>query len=79
MKISDEISYDFDFRRPKILAEENMIAIENIQSIVMLSREAVTVHNGERYVTVIGKNFVIWEIYEGRITLAGEVKKIEFL
>ena len=75
MKISDEISYDFDFRRPKILAEEKMIAIENIQSIVMLSREAVTVHNGERYVTVIGKNFVIREIYEGRSHACGRSQK----
>ncbi len=79
MKIPDELSYDFDFRKPKILAEENMIAIENVQSIVMLSRDAVTVRNGKRYVTVIGADFVIREIYEGRITLAGKIRKIEFL
>lgn len=45
----------------------------------MLTDSAVTVHNGSRYVTVVGENFLIREICEGRLTVEGKIQKVEFL
>ncbi len=55
-----------------------LATIEHVQSIVMLTDSAVTVHNGSRYVTVVGENFLIREICEGRLTVEGKIQKVEF-
>ena len=79
MKLLEEVSYDLDFRKPRVICEEGLVIMENVQSIVMLTDSAVTVHNGSRYGTVAGENFLIREICEGRLAIEGKIQKVEFL
>ena len=79
MRLLEEVSYDLDFRKVRVICEEGLVIMENVQSIVMLTDSAVTVHNGSRYVTVSGENFLIREICEGRLAIGGKVQKVEFL
>lgn len=79
MRLLEEVSYDLDFRKVRVICEEGLVIIENVQSIVMLTDSTVTVHNGSRYVTVAGENFLIREICEGRLAIEGKVQKVEFL
>ncbi len=79
MRLLEEVSYDLDFRKVRVICEEGLVIMENVQSIVMLTDSTVTVHNGSRYVTVAGENFLIREICEGRLAIEGKVQKVEFL
>lgn len=79
MRLLEEVSYDLDFRKVRVICEEGLVIMENVQSIVMLTDSAVTVHNGSWYVTVSGENFLIREICEGRLAIEGKVQKVEFL
>ena len=49
MRLLEEVSYDLDFRKPRVICEEGLVIMENVQSIVMLTDSAVTVHNGSRF------------------------------
>ena len=78
MKLWTEITYDFDLKGPKITATANVAIIENVTSVVLISDTSVTIDTGRFYVTVKGRNFVISEIWEGRMELEGDIDGIEF-
>ena len=79
MNIKEELEYDFDFTRPKVIVTERIAVLENITAIVMISEKALTVRSGSRYTTVVGEDFVIKEIGEGRLIIEGKVQRVEFL
>ena len=79
MKIIDELEYDFCFSRPKVIATGSMVILENVAEVKMITGEAVTIGNGEKYVTVVGSDFVIKEIQERRLIIEGRVQRVEFL
>ena len=79
MNIKEELAYDFDFTKPKVIATEKHAILENITAIVMISEKALTVRSGRRYTTVVGENFVIKEIGEGRLIIEGNIRQVEFL
>ena len=79
MNIKEELAYDFDFTKPKVIATEKRAILENITAIVMISEKALTVRSGSRYTTVVGEDFVIKEIGEGRLIIEGKVHRVEFL
>ena len=79
MNIKEELAYDFDFTKPKVIATEKRAILENITAIVMISEKALTVRSGSRYTTVVGEDFVIKEIGEGRLIIEGKVQLVEFL
>ena len=79
MNIKEELAYDFDFTKPKVIATERRAILENITAIVMISEKALTVRSGSRYTTVVGEDFVIKEIGEGRLIIEGKVQRGEFL
>ena len=79
MNIKEELAYDFDFTKPKVIATERRAILENITAIVMISEKALTVRSGSRYTTVVGEDFVIKEIGEGRLIIEGKVQRVEFL
>ena len=79
MKMIEEIAYDFDFTKPKVIATERLAVLENITAIIMLSEKALTVQSGKKYTTVVGEDFVIREICEGRLIVEGKVQRVEFL
>lgn len=79
MNLIDEMSYDMDFREPKIIVNEKLAIIENVEAIVMISENSLTVATGKRYVTVQGGNFTIKEIFKGRLLIEGTIQGVEFL
>lgn len=79
MNIKEELAYDFDFTKPKVIATEKRAILENITAIVMISEKALTVRSGSRYTTVVGEDFVIKEIGEGRLIIEGNIRQVEFL
>ena len=42
MRLLEEVSYDLDFRKVRVICEEGLVIMENVQSIVMLTDSAVT-------------------------------------
>lgn len=72
------MTFDFDITGPKIIASARAAVVENIRKVIMLSDESVTVDTGKFYVTVKGRDFIISEIWEGRLELEGTIEGIEF-
>lgn len=79
MRLLAEMEYDLDFRRIRVTAVENYVIVESFKEITMITQTAVTVKNDRRYVTVVGENFVLREISEGRMVVEGTLQRIEFL
>ena len=79
MRIMEEMAYDLDFTMPRVIVTGRLAILENITNIVMLSENALTVESGRRYTTVVGEDFVIREICEGRLLAEGKVQRVEFL
>lgn len=88
MNILEEVGRDLDFTRPRVVVTDELVLLENVSGIVMLSENAITVSHGvghgrkpERavYTTITGCRLVIREIYEGRLLIGGTIEKAEFL
>lgn len=79
MRLLAEMEYDLNFRVPRVTATGNLVILESVKEIVMISQDAVSVRNRDRFVTVSGKDFVIREISEGRLVIEGRIQGIEFL
>lgn len=79
MRIMEEMAYDLDFTKTKVIVTEKVAILENITAIVMISEKALTVQSGKRYTTVVGEDFVIKEICEGRLIIEGKIQRVEFL
>lgn len=77
MKLIEEMSYDLNFREPKIIISEKTAVIENVKAIVMISENSLTVKCGKKHVTVAGGDFVIKEIFEGRLLIEGRIQSVE--
>lgn len=78
MKLLNEMTFDFDIRGPKIIASSKTAVIDNVKKVILISDESVTVDTGKFFVTVKGRDFVISEIWEGRLELEGTIEGIEF-
>lgn len=79
MRIIEEMAYDLDFTKTKVIVTERVAILENITAIVMISEKALTVQSGKKYTTVVGEDFVIKEINEGRLIIEGKIQRVEFL
>ena len=79
MRIMEEMAYDLDFTMPRVIVTGRLAILENITNIVMLSEKALTVQSGKKYTTVVGEDFVIKEIGEGRLIIEGKIQRAEFL
>lgn len=79
MRIMEEMAYDLDFTKTKVIVTERVAILENITAIVMISEKALTVQSGKKYTTVVGEDFVIKEICEGRLIIEGKIQRVEFL
>lgn len=79
MKLIEEMQLDMDFKNPRLLLGNNVAIIENVTSIVMMGETSVTVQCGEEFAEIRGHNFVLKEIFEGRLWLEGDIQGAEFL
>ncbi len=78
MKLINELEFDFDLSGPKITAAAHGAIIENVQKVVLISDTSVTVDTGRHFVSVRGRDFIISEIWEGRMELEGKIEGIDF-
>ena len=78
MGLWEEMTGDLDFREPRVVVSAGKAVVENVKSIVMLTETAVTLFTGKRYVAVSGGDFVIKEIFEGRLLIEGRIQSVEF-
>lgn len=78
MKLLNELTFDFDITGPRVTASEHAAIVENVLRVVLITDTQVTVHTGRFFVTISGGNFVIGEIWEGRMELEGDIQGIEF-
>ena len=92
MEFFEEMIRDMDFRRPRVIVTDEVVILENVANIVMLSETAVTVSHGlsgasvrrsgkpEKtvFTTITGDNLVIKEICEGRLLSGGKIQRTEF-
>ena len=78
MRFKEELSYDMDFGRPRVITDERFATIENVKAIVMISETSLTVSAGKNFVTLTGSDFVIKEIFEGRLLIEGTIQRVEF-
>lgn len=79
MNFIEEFDYDMDFKEPRIIIKDNLCAIENVKSVVMIGEKSLTVEATKKYVTVNCPDFVIKEIKDGRILIEGKIQGIEIL
>ena len=79
MRIMEEMAYDLDFTMPRVIVTGRLAILENITNIFMLRENARTLESGGPYATVVGEDFVIREICEGRLIVEGKVQRVEFL
>ena len=79
MNIKEEMAYDLDFTAPRVIVTQRLAILENVTAIVMISEKALTVQSGKKYTTVVGEDFVIKEICEGRLIIEGKIQRVEFL
>lgn len=79
MNIKEEMAYDLDFTAPRVIVTQRLAILENVTAIVMISEKALTVQSGRKYTTVVGEDFVIKEICEGRLIIEGKIQRVEFL
>lgn len=79
MNFIEEMTYDLDFKEPRVIVSEKLCIVENVESIVMIGENSLTVETGKKYVTVKGSEFVIKEIFEGRLLIEGTIQGIELL
>ena len=79
MKMMEEMALDLDFKRPKLFVYDKLCVIENVSSIVMIGENSLTVEADRESVTVKGRDFIIKEIFGGRMLVEGRIQGIEFL
>ena len=79
MNIKEEMVNDLDFTMPRVIVTQRLTILENVTAIVMISEKALTVQSGRKYTTVVGEDFVIKEICEGRLIIEGKIQRVEFL
>lgn len=46
VKLFEEMTYDLDFTRPRVIVSDGLVILENVEGIVMLSETTITVRHG---------------------------------
>lgn len=78
MTIKDELLFDFAINMPRALISGNTVILDNVKKLVLLSREQIIVHNGQRYTSVKGKSLTIKELKDERMLISGEMEQLQF-
>lgn len=79
MRFIEEFNYDMNFKEPKIIIKDNLCIVENVESIIMIGDNSITVATSFKYVTVNCKDFIIKEIIDGRLLIEGKIQGIEII
>ena len=78
MSIREELLFDFSINMPRILVTGETTVLDNVKKVMLLTDGEIVVFNGQRYTSVKGRGFVITQLKEERMLVAGEVEDIRF-
>ena len=78
MSIKEELLFDFAVNMPRILVTGRTTVLDNVKKVMLLTDTEITVFNGQRYTSVTGHDFVITQLKDERMLVAGEVEEIRF-
>ena len=62
MRFIEEFNYDMDFKEPKIIIKGELCIIENVESIVMIGENSLTLKTQTKYITLNYEGYIIKEI-----------------
>jgi len=78
MFIREELLFDFAVNMPRILVAGRTAVLDNVKKVMLLTDTEITVFNGQSYTSVSGHDFVITQLKDERMLVAGEVEEIRF-
>lgn len=78
MSIREELLFDFAVNMPRILVAGRTAVLDNVKKVMLLTDTEITVFNGQSYTSVSGHDFVITQLKDERMLVAGEVEEIRF-
>ncbi|MCQ4636318.1 YabP/YqfC family sporulation protein [Anaerovorax odorimutans] len=78
MAIKDELLFDFAINMPRVLVSGNTVILDNVKKLVLLSRDQIIVHNGQRFTSVVGKDLTIKELKDERMLITGDLEQLQF-
>ena len=79
MRFIEEFNYDMDFKEPKIIIKGELCIIENVESIVMIGENSLTLKTQTKYITLNYEGYIIKEIIDGRVLVEGKIQSVEIL
>ena len=78
MAIKDELLFDFAINMPRVLVSGDTVILDNVKKLVLLSRNQIIVHNGQRFTSVVGRGLIIKELKDERMLIAGDLEQLQF-
>ena len=79
LRFIEEFSYDMDFNEPKIIIKDELCVVENVDSIVMIGENSLTLGTQTKYITLNYEDYLIKEIIDGRVLVEGKIQSVEIL
>ncbi len=76
--MKDELLFDFAINMPRVLVSGNTVILDNVKKLVLLSKEQIIVHHGQRFTSVVGKSLLIKELKDERMLITGELEQLQF-
>ena len=78
MSIKEDLLFDFAVNMPRILVTGRTAVLDNVKKVMILTDEEIIVFNGQKYTALKGHDFIITQMKDERMLVAGEVEEIRF-
>lgn len=78
MSVREELIFDFGINMPRILVAGKTAVLDNVKKVMSLTDTEIIVYNGAKYTSVKGRDFVITQLKDERMLVAGEVEEVRF-
>jgi len=78
MSVKDELLFDFAVNMPRVLVSGRTTVLDNVKKVMLLTDTEITVFNGQRFTSLKGSGFVITQLKDERMLVAGKVEEIRF-
>ncbi len=78
MSIREELLFDFGVNMPRILVSGRTAVLDNVKKIMVLTDSQIIVFNGRKYTALSGHDFVMTQLKDERMLVAGEIEEVRF-
>lgn len=78
MSIREELLFDFAINLPRILVAGQTTVLDHVKKVMLLTDSEIVVFHGQGYTSIKGREFVITQLKEERMLVAGEVEEVRF-